>query len=175
MEKTTNVKASKVGHSRLGCGAGFIPDLFDLVLRNRGIRSNSGDDGSNKRVTMSGDKTLTGVPAVLLLVATAMFWIFPEWLLSATPGKLACRLRVVSQDGSAISFSQACKRNLVLTAGRKRLAQAERGVSVERHPDRQPNRQRNPFRQCEMPGECWHEFHQHEQQRHRSPKAGDHA
>ena len=58
-------------------------------------------------------KTLAGSPAILLMLATAAFWILPEWLVGATFGKWSCDLRVVSMNGSKISFSQSVKRNLL--------------------------------------------------------------
>lgn len=60
-----------------------------------------------------GDTTLTGTPAVLLVLATAAFWILPEWLLGATLGKWACDLRVTTLTGGTISFGQALKRNVL--------------------------------------------------------------
>lgn len=60
-----------------------------------------------------GDTTLTGTPAFLLVLATAAFWILPEWLLGATLGKLACGLRATTLTGGAISFGQALKRNVL--------------------------------------------------------------
>lgn len=64
--------------------------------------------------TTSGtDKTLTGLPAILLMLATAAYWILPEWLAGATFGKWACDLRVISTEGSKLSFSQSVKRNVL--------------------------------------------------------------
>ncbi len=64
-------------------------------------------------VTTGGDKVLAGTPALLLLLATAAFWIIPEWLASATLGKLIFGLRVASVDGQQISFVQALQRNIL--------------------------------------------------------------
>jgi|SRR5579864_6096864 len=60
-----------------------------------------------------GDTTLTGTPALLLVLATAAFWILPEWLVGATMGKWACDLRVTTFTGGRISFGQALKRNVL--------------------------------------------------------------
>jgi uncharacterized RDD family membrane protein YckC len=60
-----------------------------------------------------GDKLLTGTPALLLILATAAFWILPEWLLGATLGKWACDLRVTTSSGGTISFGQSLKRNVL--------------------------------------------------------------
>ena len=60
-----------------------------------------------------GDTTLTGIPALLLVFATAAFWIVPEWLWSATVGKWAWDLRVTTLTGGTISFGQALKRNVL--------------------------------------------------------------
>jgi uncharacterized RDD family membrane protein YckC len=63
--------------------------------------------------TSEGLKTLTGLPALLLMAAAAAYWILPEWLAGATFGKWACDLRVVSMNGNKISFSQSLKRNVL--------------------------------------------------------------
>jgi len=60
-----------------------------------------------------GGVELTGTPALLLLLATAAFWIVPEWLLGATPGKWACDLQVATLTGGDISLSQSLKRNVL--------------------------------------------------------------
>ena len=72
------------------------------------------DPASGSVLSVSfNDTTLTGAPALLLLVATAAFWILPEWLLGATLGKWACGLRVATFTGGTISFGQALKRNVL--------------------------------------------------------------
>jgi uncharacterized RDD family membrane protein YckC len=58
-------------------------------------------------------KVLTGLPALLLMLGTAAFWIVPEWLAGATFGKWSCDLRVVSMNGNRISLSQSVKRNVL--------------------------------------------------------------
>lgn len=67
--------------------------------------------GNLTSATMGGDKVLSGTPALLLMLATACYWIIPEWLFRATVGKLICGLRVLSVDGTAISLWQSLKRN----------------------------------------------------------------
>lgn len=61
----------------------------------------------------AGGKVLSGTPAVVLLLATAAYWIVPEWLAGVTVGKLLCGLRVRSLGGSPISFVQSIKRNVL--------------------------------------------------------------
>lgn len=63
--------------------------------------------------TRDGGRVLTGMPALLLMLATAAFWILPEWLLGSTMGKWACDLRVTTMNGGSISFSQSLKRNIL--------------------------------------------------------------
>jgi uncharacterized RDD family membrane protein YckC len=60
---------------------------------------------------LTSGKTLTGIPALVLLAGTAIFWILPEWLLGATIGKLLVGLRIVSTDGSHITLAQSLQRN----------------------------------------------------------------
>ena len=79
--------------------------VIDLFGHPEAVGSDSASFG--------GDKVVTGAPAFLVFLATAAFWILPEWLASATLGKLLCGLRVVSLDGREISFSQSIKRNLL--------------------------------------------------------------
>jgi uncharacterized RDD family membrane protein YckC len=71
------------------------------------------DAAGGDSASFGSDKVVTGAPAMLLFLATAAFWIIPEWLASATLGKLLCGLRVASLDGREISFSQSIKRNLL--------------------------------------------------------------
>ena len=59
------------------------------------------------------DKVLVGTPALLLLAATAAFWIVPEWLAGATLGKWLFRIRVTSLEGQDITLTQSLKRNLL--------------------------------------------------------------
>ena len=64
--------------------------------------------------TVSGGSfTLSGTPALLLMMGTAAYWIVPEWLTGATFGKWSCDLRVVDVQGIGISLSQAVKRNVL--------------------------------------------------------------
>ena len=65
-----------------------------------------GDEGADGR-------TLTGIPAILLMAATAAFWILPEWLLGSTMGKWTCDLHVTTLSGGDISFSQSLRRNVL--------------------------------------------------------------
>jgi uncharacterized RDD family membrane protein YckC len=60
-----------------------------------------------------GDMVLKGVPVFVLLLASAAFWILPEWLLGATLGTWACDLRVTTLRGGNISFGQSLKRNVL--------------------------------------------------------------
>jgi uncharacterized RDD family membrane protein YckC len=60
-----------------------------------------------------GDMALRGAPVLLLLLATAAYWILPEWLLGATLGKLALDLRVTTLNGGTISLAQSLKRNVL--------------------------------------------------------------
>ncbi|MBS1841810.1 MAG: RDD family protein [Acidobacteria bacterium] len=70
-------------------------------------------EGALTSATVSGDKVLTGGPALLLMLGTAAYWIVPEWLAGLTIGKLICGLRVVRPDGRSISLGQSLKRNLL--------------------------------------------------------------
>jgi uncharacterized RDD family membrane protein YckC len=63
--------------------------------------------------TGEGERSLTGIPALLLMLGVAAFWIIPEWLSGSTPGKWACDLRVTTLRGGNISFSQSLKRNVL--------------------------------------------------------------
>jgi len=63
--------------------------------------------------TSASSKNLAGLPAILLMLGTAAFWIVPEWLAGATFGKWSCDLRVVNMKGNKISFSQSVKRNVL--------------------------------------------------------------
>jgi len=56
---------------------------------------------------------LTGVPALLLILGAAAFWILPEWLLGSTMGKWACDLQVTTPNGGRISLGQSLKRNVL--------------------------------------------------------------
>jgi uncharacterized RDD family membrane protein YckC len=68
---------------------------------------------SSTSLSMVQEKVVTGVPALLLLLATAAYWVVPEWLFSMTLGKLLCGLRVVCIDGKKITLSQSIQRNLL--------------------------------------------------------------
>lgn len=54
---------------------------------------------------------------VVLITAFVLEWIVPAWLEAkwegATPGKRALGLRVISEEGAPVSFSQAMSRNLL--------------------------------------------------------------
>jgi uncharacterized RDD family membrane protein YckC len=63
--------------------------------------------------TAEGERSLTGIPELLLMLGIAAFWILPEWLSGSTIGKWACDLRVTTLRGSDISFSQSLKRNVL--------------------------------------------------------------
>jgi len=69
--------------------------------------------GALTTASMGADKVLTGMPAVALMVLTALYWIVPEWVSGATLGKLALGLLVSTLDGGPISFWQSFKRNLL--------------------------------------------------------------
>lgn len=62
---------------------------------------------------MGEGKVLTGLPALVLFLATAAYWMIPEGFASATLGKLVCGLRVVGLDGQKITFLQSVQRNLL--------------------------------------------------------------
>jgi uncharacterized RDD family membrane protein YckC len=70
-------------------------------------------DASSTSLSMIQGKVVTGVPALWVLLATAAYWVVPEWLFSITLGKLFCGLRVVCIDGKKITFSQSLQRNLL--------------------------------------------------------------
>jgi uncharacterized RDD family membrane protein YckC len=59
-----------------------------------------------------GGRTVTGLPALLLILGMAAYWIVPEWLAGTTFGKWACDLCVVKMSGNPISLAQALKRNV---------------------------------------------------------------
>lgn len=63
--------------------------------------------------TAEGERSLTGIPELLLMLGIAAFWILPEWLLGSTMGKWACDLRVTTLGGGNISFWQSLKRNIL--------------------------------------------------------------
>lgn len=69
--------------------------------------------GVGASATAGSGKILTGEPAILLMVATALYWILPEWILGSTPGKLVCGLQVLSMDSGSVSLGQSIKRNLL--------------------------------------------------------------
>jgi uncharacterized RDD family membrane protein YckC len=59
-----------------------------------------------------GGWTVTGVPALLLILGMAAYWIVPEWLAGTTFGKWACGLCVVKTSGNPITLAQAIERNV---------------------------------------------------------------
>jgi uncharacterized RDD family membrane protein YckC len=63
--------------------------------------------------TAEGERSLTGIPELLLMLGIAAFWILPEWLSGSTMDKWACDLRVTTLGGGNISFSQSLKRNIL--------------------------------------------------------------
>jgi uncharacterized RDD family membrane protein YckC len=67
--------------------------------------------GGFTSVTMGAARAMAGFPALALIIATAAFWIIPEWATGATLGKWVCKLRVVSREGSPITIGQSLKRN----------------------------------------------------------------
>jgi uncharacterized RDD family membrane protein YckC len=59
-----------------------------------------------------GGWIVTGLPALLLILGMAAYWIVPEWLAGTTLGKWACDLCVVKTNGNPITLAQAIKRNV---------------------------------------------------------------
>jgi uncharacterized RDD family membrane protein YckC len=84
--------------------------LWFWVTQTSGTVSTSVDTAS---LSLTQGKTVSGLPALLLFLATAVYWIVPEWLSSMTLGKLLCGLKVVRLDGKKITFSQSLQRNLL--------------------------------------------------------------
>jgi uncharacterized RDD family membrane protein YckC len=103
MELTTQAKPASLWLRALAA----ILDSAVVFLAQYYIVEKWGDVGPE------GNVVLTGSPVFLLLLATAAFWILPEWLLGATLGKWACDLRVTTLSGANISFMQALKRNVL--------------------------------------------------------------
>ena len=104
----------------------------------------------------AGDKSLTGIPALALMLGTAAYWIIPEWLQEATLGKAIFSLRVASVDGKNLTFGQVMKRNVLrlidffpfyltgflaacLTPNRQRLGDLWAKTIVVSSRSRQPN------------------------------------
>jgi uncharacterized RDD family membrane protein YckC len=100
MELRPQVKAAPLGFRALAA----ILDSVIVFLVCFLIAETWGDAGPE------GDKVLTGIPALLLMLGIAAFWILPEWLLGSTPGKWACELQVTKLNGGSISFVQSLKR-----------------------------------------------------------------
>jgi uncharacterized RDD family membrane protein YckC len=84
--------------------------LWYSVIQTWGTTPTSVDSTS---LSFAHGKQLTGMPAILLMLATAAYWMVPEWLFSVTLGKLLFDLRVVRLDGKKITLSQSIKRNLL--------------------------------------------------------------
>lgn len=63
--------------------------------------------------TAEGERSLTGIPALFLMLGIVAFWVVPEWLLGSTLGKWACDLHVTTLSGGDISFSQSLRRNVL--------------------------------------------------------------
>jgi uncharacterized RDD family membrane protein YckC len=57
--------------------------------------------------------SLSGIPAALMMLCMALFWIIPEWLTGMSFGKWSCDLHVVDMTGKKISLSQSMKRNIL--------------------------------------------------------------
>lgn len=57
--------------------------------------------------------SLSGIPAALMLLGMALFWIIPEWLTGMSFGKWSCDLHVVDMAGNKISLPQSVKRNVL--------------------------------------------------------------
>jgi uncharacterized RDD family membrane protein YckC len=84
--------------------------LWFVVIQTWGTASTYTDATSGSIVP---DKTVTGLPAFLLFLATAAYWMVPEGLFSMTFGKMLCGLKVVCLDGKKITFWQSIQRNLL--------------------------------------------------------------
>src|SRR5580765_8356621 len=102
MELGTQVKAAPLGVRVLAA----VLDSIVVFLSWLCIIKLWGDEG------LDGGKVLTGIPAVLLLLATAAFWVLPEWLLGSTMGKWACDLQVTTLRGGSISLGQSPTRRV---------------------------------------------------------------
>jgi uncharacterized RDD family membrane protein YckC len=63
--------------------------------------------------TVGGNRVVTGTPAIVLMLVTALYWNIPEWILGATLGKLIFGLRVRALTGQQISLGQSFRRNLL--------------------------------------------------------------
>jgi uncharacterized RDD family membrane protein YckC len=61
----------------------------------------------------NGERVLSGMPGLLLMLGMLAYWVLPEWLLGSTMGKWACDLQVTTLRGGNISFMQSLKRNLL--------------------------------------------------------------
>ncbi len=61
----------------------------------------------------NGERVLSGIPSLLLMLGILGYWVLPEWLLGLTMGKWACDLQVTTLRGGNISFMQSMKRNLL--------------------------------------------------------------
>ena len=83
--------------------------LWYYAIETYGTAATSGGQES----TAIANKALTGAPAILLMLATALFWIIPEWLFSATLGKFVFSLRAVSIDGTRLTFEKSANRNVL--------------------------------------------------------------
>jgi uncharacterized RDD family membrane protein YckC len=59
-----------------------------------------------------GGKTVTGLPAFIPIAFWFGWMILPEAIFGATAGHEIMGLKVVSIDGSKVSFGQSCKRRL---------------------------------------------------------------
>jgi uncharacterized RDD family membrane protein YckC len=57
--------------------------------------------------------SLTGLPALLVMLGIWCYWFLPEWIWGTSLGKFMCDLKVVSENGGKCSAAQAFKRNLL--------------------------------------------------------------
>ena len=107
--------------------------LFGLAtgLRQLGLSTTPSDSGAVSNVAYSSGMSVAmpsfhvvggGLTLLTILVNLAYYSLFEASRLQATPGKLACRLRVADEAGRRIGLGRAVGRNLAkfvsaLTAG----------------------------------------------------------
>ena len=56
---------------------------------------------------------LGGLPALLFFLAALLYYVFFEWLLGGSLGKLLLGLRVTNEQGAKLSFNNSLARNLM--------------------------------------------------------------
>ena len=61
---------------------------------------------------ISKQATLTGLPALLLLVGVLLYFIVMEWYFAGTLGKLVMKLKVTQESATKMTFQQVIIRNL---------------------------------------------------------------